>query len=133
MTSNYELIFLVLHRRPRVRSCGGAILLSTPRPSAVAGKSTQLGSGRALLRRVLQRGPGACGGVCIHVCVCVGEGRTHLCMLASTSFLIFPSSGSGPGRVVPQALDSALAKMGGGGTMLHVGEKLRIPSCTTGR
>ena len=54
-------------------------------------------------------------------------------MLASTSFLIFPSSGSGPGRVVPQALDSALAKMGGGGTMLHVGEKLRIPSCTTGR
>lgn len=105
-----------------MRSCGGAVLLSTPRTSAVAGRSTQLGSGRAFLQRVLQRGPGACGGVCAQACVCVWGGGTHLCMLASTSFPIFPSSGSGPGRVVPQALDSALAKIGGGDTMLHVGE-----------
>lgn len=124
MTSNYELVLLVLHRSPRVRSCGGAVLLSTPRPSAVTGRSTQLGSRRAFLKRVLQRGPGACGGVCVQACVCVlgAGGGTHLCMLASTSFPIFPKGGSGPGRVVPQALDSALAKMGGEGTMLHVGE-----------
>ena len=62
---------------------------------------------------------GACASM--YVCVLGRGGHTCACSLLLV-FLIFPSSGSGPGRVVPQALDSALAKMGGGGTMLHVGE-----------